>query len=237
MQKSTVEEIRAQFDADVERFSNREMGQTALIDAPLSLDMIAEAAVRLVPDAHHILDVGCGAGNYTLALLEKLPDCDVTLIDLSLPMLERARERVQAITRGTVTTLQGDIRELTLPNSAFDVIVAASVLHHLRTDVEWGSVFVRFHRALRPGGTLFISDIIEHDDVSVQDVMWQRYGKYLESIDGETYREKVFAHIEKEDTPRSLMYQLDLLRKVGFATVDVLHKNAVFAAFYAVRGE
>jgi tRNA (cmo5U34)-methyltransferase len=27
--------------------------------------------------------VGCGAGNYTLKLLESLPNLDVTLIDLS----------------------------------------------------------------------------------------------------------------------------------------------------------
>ena len=40
--------------------------------------------------ARQVLDVGCGAGNYTLKLLERLPNLDVTLIDLSLPMLERA---------------------------------------------------------------------------------------------------------------------------------------------------
>ena len=42
--KSTVEEIRARFDNDVERFSNLETGQSATIDAPLALELIAEAA-------------------------------------------------------------------------------------------------------------------------------------------------------------------------------------------------
>ena len=51
----------------------------------------------------------------------------------------------------------------------------------------------------------------------------------------EAYRDQVFAYIEKEDTPRSLMFQLDLLREVGFSQVDVLHKNACFAAFGAVK--
>ena len=42
---------------------------------------------------------------------------------------------------------------------------------------------------------------------------------------------EVLAYIEKEDTPRSLPYQLELLRQVGFSRVDVLHKNGPFAAF------
>ena len=45
----------------------------------------------------------------------------------------------------------------------------------------------------------------------------------------------MFAYVEKEDTPRPLTFQLDLLREVGFAQVDVLHKNVCFAAFGAVK--
>src|SRR5215471_8722288 len=89
--KSTVEEIRRRFDADVERFSNLETGQSATVDAPLAMALVAEAAAATTPHARHVLDVGCGAGNYTLKLLERLPGLDATLIDLSQPMLDRAR--------------------------------------------------------------------------------------------------------------------------------------------------
>ena len=41
-----------------------------------------------------LLDVGCGAGNYSLKLLTLLPNLEVTLVDLSRPMLDRAVERV-----------------------------------------------------------------------------------------------------------------------------------------------
>ena len=83
--KSTVEEIRRRFDADVERFSNLETGQSATVDAPLAMALVAEAAAATTPHARHVLDVGCGAGNYTLKLLESLPNLDATLIDLSQP--------------------------------------------------------------------------------------------------------------------------------------------------------
>jgi tRNA (cmo5U34)-methyltransferase len=65
--------------------------------------------------------------------------------------------------------------------------------------------------------------------------MWNRYGEYLVGFKGEAYRNHVFAYVDKEDTPRPLMYQLDLLRAVGFGTVEVLHKNVCFAAFGAIK--
>src|SRR6188508_3381475 len=112
--KSTVEEIRQRFDADVERFSNLETGQSATIDAPLAMALVAEAAAVTTPQARHVLDIGCGAGNYTLKLLERLPNLDATLVDLSRPMLDRATARVGKATAGKVTAIQGDVREIAL---------------------------------------------------------------------------------------------------------------------------
>jgi len=66
-------------------------------------------------------------------------------------------------------------------------------------------------------------------------MMWERYGNYLISIGDVDYRDKVFAYIDREDSPRPVTYQLDLLRSVGFDTVELLHKNSCFAAFGAVK--
>ena len=138
MRKATIDEIRARFDADVERFSNLETGQSATIDAPLVLTLIAEAAAATTPSARSILDIGCGAGNYTLKLIERLPSINsITLVDLSRPMLVRAAQRIDR----PLTALHGDIREIALAPDSFDVIVAAAVFHHLREDAEWQAVF------------------------------------------------------------------------------------------------
>ena len=233
--KSTVDEIRKRFDSDVERFSNLETGQSATVDAPLAMALVAEAAAATTPQARHVLDVGCGAGNYTLKLLERLPNLDVTLIDLSRPMLERAAERVGLATTGTVTTLPGDIRGFELGQQKFDVVLASAVLHHLRTDAEWRDVFAAFHRALRPGGSLWIFDLVESSIPAVERLMHEKYGHYLARLKDETYRDHVFAYVEREDTPKPLMFQLEMLREVGFGSVDILHKNMCFAAFGAVR--
>jgi tRNA (cmo5U34)-methyltransferase len=234
--KSTVDEIRQRFDADVERFSNLETGQTATVDAPLAMALVARAAAATTPHARHVLDVGCGGGNYTLKLLEQVPNLDVTLIDLSQPMLDRARERVGRATAGHIKTIQGDIRQIELPDSEFDIVLAAAVLHHLRTDKERQNVFAAFHRALRPGGSVWVFDLVESSMPAVQQLMRQQYGEYLTRLKDEAHRDHVFAYVEKEDTPRPLLFQLDLLGQVGFAQVEVLHKNLCFAAFGAVKG-
>ncbi|HEX8235798.1 MAG TPA: class I SAM-dependent methyltransferase [Abditibacteriaceae bacterium] len=234
-QKSTVEEIRARFDADVERFSYLQTGQAATIDAPLAMELIVQAAAATTPQAQRVLDVGCGAGNYTLKLLQLLPHLGVTLNDLSQPMLQRAQERIRAAGAKNITTLQGDVRELELGEAQFDIIMAAAVLHHLRSDDEWHAVFAKFYAALRPGGSIWISDLVEHSTAAVQQLMWRRYGAYLVQLKDEAYREQVFAYIEKEDTPRPLLFQIDALRAAGFSEVEILHKNSCFAAFGAVK--
>ena len=233
--KSTVDEIRQRFDADVERFSNLETGQSATVDAPLAMALVAEAAACTTPHARQVLDVGCGAGNYTLKLLSYLPNLDVTLIDLSGPMLARAGARVTPATAGRVTTQQGDVRELALADDSFDIILAAAVLHHLRADSEWRDVFAKFYRVLRPGGSLWVFDFVESSIPAVQSLMQRKYGEYLTEFKDEAYRDHVFAYVEKEDTPRPLTFQLDLLRQIGFSQVDVLHKNICFAAYGAVK--
>jgi tRNA (cmo5U34)-methyltransferase len=233
--KSSVDDIRKRFDADVERFSNLETGQTATVDAVLVLDLIAQAAGKLVPRARSVLDIGCGAGNYALKMLQVLPDLDVSLVDLSGPMLARAVERIRPVTRGQIEVFQSDIRELSLGEGCYDLILAAQVFHHLRGEAEWRSVFSKCFQSLKPGGVLFISDLIAQEASEVEELMRQRWGEYLVNFRDEAYREHVFAYIQREDTPRPLFFQLNLLAGAGFRIVDVLHKNSCFAAIYAVK--
>ena len=182
-----------------------------------------------------MLDVGCGAGNYTLKILQRLPALHCTLVDLSQPMLERARQRVTAGGAGSVTTRQADIRDLTLAEESFDLVVAAAVLHHLRTDAEWNAVLAKLFRCLRPGGSLWISDMVQHTTPAVQSLMWGRYGEYLTGLKDAAYRDHVFAYVEQEDSPRPLLEQLDRLREAGFHAVELLHKNGPFAAFGGIK--
>jgi len=234
-QKSTNDEIRTRFDNDVERFSNLDTGQLTTIDAPITMELCTEAAKYVNPNATELLDIGCGAGNYTLRMLSKINNLNCTLNDLSMPMLQRAKERVSAQTTGTVTLIHDDMRNLTLPDDRFDIILAAATLHHLRDDADWELVFTKFYKTLKPGGSIWISDLITHDSPGLAKLFNKNYSDYLETLGGAEYRQKVLDYVAKEDTPRSVNYQMSLLTKVGFRQVELLHKNSLFAAFGGIK--
>ncbi|MCX5910117.1 MAG: class I SAM-dependent methyltransferase [Deltaproteobacteria bacterium] len=223
--KSSVEQTR----------NNLETGQSVAVDAPLSLNLIARAAAAVNPQASWVLDIGCGAGNYTLKLLQSLPNLNVMLVDLSRPMLDRAVQRIRQVSSGEILTARGDIRELPLGGLQFDIILAAAIFHHLRTDSEWRDVLAKCYAALKPGGSIWISDYIEHSIPGVQKVMWESYGEYLTMLKDKKLRDQVFALMEKEDTPRSVVYQIDMLRAVGFKEAEIIHKNSCYAAFGAIK--
>jgi tRNA (cmo5U34)-methyltransferase len=206
-EKSTVEQIRARFDADVERFSQLETGQQAAMDALVILGIVARSTACHIRPHGTLLDIGCGAGNFTLRVLSQISPLDCVLVDLSQPMLDRARERITAATSGNVQAIQSDMRSLNFNAESFDIILTGQVLHHLRDDSQWESMFANFHHWLRPGGALFVADLIAYDDPGIQSLMLARYAEY----------------------------QFDLLAKAGFIEFDVLHKNALFVAYYAKK--
>ncbi len=233
--KSTVEEIRQRFTAEADCYTNLETGQVSAVDSPLAMNLVAEAAAVTTPHATHLLDVGCGGANYTLKLLERMPHLNVTLVDLTQAMLDLAAPRVRPRTTGQVETIQADVRDMDVGREKFDIILASAVLHHLRSEEEWRSVFQKLHDALKPRGSFWIFDIVESTIPELQAIHWRRYGEYLTAAGGEAYRDELYARIIEEDSPRSVPFQLDLLRSVGFSEVELLHKNSCYAAFGAMK--
>jgi tRNA (cmo5U34)-methyltransferase len=233
--KSSNEEIKKRFDNDVERFSNLETGQRSMIDADIMMDLITKTAVRCNPNAKKVLDVGCGAGNNTLKLLQIKNPMDCDLIDLSLPMLTKAKERISAVNNGKTKIFQDDIRSVKLKGNHYDIIIGAAVFHHLRDDSDWEEAFSKIYNITAPGGVLLITDVINHEHNEINDMMWLKVAEHLEEIGGNEYAEKVFTYIDKEDSPRSVTYQIEVLKKAGFRYIDVLHKNACSAAIAAVK--
>jgi len=231
--KSSPDSIRQNFDQQVERFSNIDTGQTTAIDSPLCMELVARSIALLNPNAKRVMDLGCGGGNYAVKVTSLLPDVDCTLIDLSANMLTKAEERVSANITGKVTAIQGDYRDIDLGENSYDVITAGTTLHHLREDQEWESVFVKVFKALKPDGTFWINDIVisETDEITqlMMDGWLSELRKQISPEEIEMYMERY----ETEDTPRTLSYQLDLLKHVGFSETIILHKHFNFAAFGA----
>ena len=233
--KSSPDSIRQNFDQQVERFSNLETGQTTAVDSPLCMELVARSAALLNPNATRVMDLGCGGGNYAVKVTSLLPDVDCTLIDLSANMLETAKQRVQENIKGSVTAIQGDYRDIDLGENFYDVITAGTTLHHLRGEEEWELVFGKIYRALKPGGTFWINDIVISETDEINRMMLDGWLSMLQKQISPNEIEMYMNRYESEDTPRTLSYQLDLMKKVGFTKTIVLHKHFNFAAFGAKK--
>lgn len=231
--KSSPEAIRRNFDQQVDRFSNIETGQTTAIDSLLCMELVSRSALLLNPNAKNVMDLGCGGGNYAVKVTSLLPDVDCTLVDISANMLERALERVGEIVSGKVTALHGDYRELDLGENQYDVITAGTTLHHLRGDEEWELVFNKVYKALKSGGTFWINDIVIGETDEITQMMLDGWIGEMSKHHNQDEIEMYLNRYETEDTPRTLSYQLDLMKQTGFKETFVLHKHFNFAAFGA----
>ncbi len=98
-----------------------------------------------------ILEVGVGTG---ISLPHYSPTNRVTGIDISVPMLKKARERVAARGLGNVEALAVmDAAQMALPDESFDVVVAQYVITavpHPEATLD------EFARVLKPGGEIVL---------------------------------------------------------------------------------
>ena len=95
-----------------------------------------------------VLDAGCGDGEVTAGLLERLPEGRVYAVDGSPAMVERARTALGGDPR--VTVVLSDLLELALPEPV-DVAFSSATFHWI---ADHDALFARLHGALRPGGRL-----------------------------------------------------------------------------------
>ncbi|MDR1925499.1 MAG: methyltransferase domain-containing protein [Planctomycetaceae bacterium] len=235
VEKITMDELRRQFDGDVERFSNEQTGQTSAVDAPLVLELFETLISGMYPSGGRLLDIGCGAGNFSLRIVRKLPQLRLTLLDLSRPMLDRAVERLTAEGFCVEQTIQADVACVELPESRFDVVVAAASLHHLRTQKDWQNVFGMIYRSLVPGGSFWMSDLVRHESVLVEALQKERYANYLVGLRDRDYQQRIFESIDRSDTPETLAFIIRSLEATGFSRIDLIHKNMVFASLAAIK--
>lgn len=102
----------------------------------------------------HILDLGCGSGFKSFALLQLDSAAWVTAVD-SPKVLEVTRDIADAMgVRSRVTFQNGDV-DRELPESTFDVVVIGNLLHYFDTSPNM-EILQKAHRSLKPGGMIVI---------------------------------------------------------------------------------
>ena len=92
------------------------------------------------------LDIGCGSGNYTVALAKS--GYSMTGMDVSEKMLRKARKKTDDI-----DWVHGDARNLNFDDSQFDGAICILATHHIQ---QLDKAFGEAHRVLKPGSNFII---------------------------------------------------------------------------------
>jgi len=113
------------------------------------------------PDAR-VLDICCGTGDMTAALLALRPDGGepVTGLDFSAEMLRLAQNKYKS---ANVRWIEGDAMALPFPDASLDLVTSAFGFRNLR---NYSAGLAEIYRVLRPGGAIGILECNQPDGVS-----------------------------------------------------------------------
>ena len=114
-----------------------------------TLDYLS-AALSGIPEGFSgkLLEIPVGTGILTMPLYRQLPSAEITCVDYSPEMLERAERRGEALSN--VRFQQGDVGNLPFEDGSFDAVLSLNGFHAFPDkEAAWKEIF----RVLKPGGT------------------------------------------------------------------------------------
>jgi SAM-dependent methyltransferase len=127
---------------------------------------IGRAAVPMLElqGCRRLLDVGGGPGTYSVMLAECHPELECTVLDLP-PVVDVASDLIeQSPAAERVHTLPGDYHRTEFP-AGQDAVIFFGVLHQEPAE-EIARLMARAHDALKPGGQVYVMDMMTRADHS-----------------------------------------------------------------------
>ncbi|WP_433296850.1 class I SAM-dependent methyltransferase [Pseudonocardia sp. CA-142604] len=137
-------------------------GQAEILD--LDAEVLAEhiaaitAWLPIESAPHEIVDLGCGTGAGTFALVDRFPEARVTAVDSSAEHLHRLREKayVEGV-QERVRTVQADLDAVDWPDLGTpDLVWASASMHHL---ADPHRALRTVHDILTPGGLFAVVEL------------------------------------------------------------------------------
>lgn len=208
-----------------------------------TLEAVVEAASWSAP--RRILELGAGTGTLTRLLLERFPEAQITAVDGSAEMLEKAAAKLSVFS-GRVALRQAYFENILNEGASgsFDLIVSSFALHHMR-HADLPALFSGLLGSLTPGGRLVVADYVLTPHSQLQRhyegvwVDWRR--RNMKPVLGfEQAREAAFTeHDETKraegDNPAALQDILGWMRGAGFREPECHWKYYCFAVYGGLR--
>ena len=209
------------------------------------LDMVALACSRYISQSDSrtkiIIDLGCGTGNASIAVLEKVP-AKIFLVDGSSKMLNIALDKITSrfpftINGNKVADLSSSDWHKDLAFGEYDAIVSTLVLEHLPFD-KYREVLEKCYRLISPGGWLIVVEGYQEEDSDTLEWFNQQMQERRRLLDSRMSSFVANLRDQKEIHYFSSKRQKEnCWRKAGFERVSVLWQYLCIALMVGRKPE
>jgi len=174
-------------------------------------------------ESDKVLDVATGTGDVAFAIKKKY-GCDVAGLDLSINMLEKAKEKANKYNISDIDFIEGDAENLPFDDNSFDKVVISYGLRNLG-NFEKG--LSEFHRVLKPNGKLGVLEFLHPKSTIIAKLFKFYFNNILPRVASLFSNSKAYRYLPESVENFLTSDQLDILLKdVGFT--DVNSSNLTF---------
>lgn len=109
---------------------------------------------RMLPNhGASILEIGCGPGNITNYIAQKLPHLQILATDVSPQMVALAQKNLPHVTFKVL-----DAREIVQLTERFNAVICGFCIPYLEKE-DVARMFINFNQLLKPNGVIYLSTI------------------------------------------------------------------------------
>ncbi len=176
-----------------------------------------------------VIEIGTGTGNFAIQAAARC--ARVFAVDVSIPMLNYAKKKAGDADATNIEFHHAGFLTYNHGAEPVDVIVSSLALHHL-PDFWKGVALGRLNKMLKPGGKLYVSDVIYEEKNVLHNIdLWV---KEITELGGEVLREDFEKHIRDEYS--TLDWIMDgLLTRSGFRIEDRAYQQGVMGNYLCTK--
>jgi cyclopropane fatty-acyl-phospholipid synthase-like methyltransferase len=163
----------------------------------------------------HVLDLGCGPADIPIRLARTLPDCRMTGVDGSAPMIALGAEAIRAAGLANRITLRCERFQETVLEERADAVISNSLLHHVPNALQfWYAV----KKLAQPGAVVLVMDLLRPESPEAAKAIVEKYTADEPAILRRDFYNSLLASYT-EDEVASQLTEMNLSRLL----IDVLN--------------
>ncbi len=182
-----------------------------------------------VEESDRLIDLGSGTGTFAIEAARRC--AGVWAVDVSEAMIRRAEAKAEGAGVSNIEFCHGGFLTHEHGGEPVDVITTTFALHHL-PDFWKGIALRRMSDMLKPGGQLYICDLVIDEMDAVENI-----GEFIEeqaAAGGDFLREDAEGHFREEFSTYDWVMD-GLLERAGFAIDRKCIESGVIGTYFCTR--